>query len=58
MVQGQIWLQGRYERPNQATPTTRWKGVNGEQVRAIIERLVYVGVASDRIIDGLSHEEF
>ena len=32
------------------------EGVDGGQVRGIIERLVYVGVESDRIIDGLPDE--
>ena len=32
------------------------EGVSGEQVRGIIERLVYVGVESDRIISQLPEE--
>lgn len=37
---------------------TNWplEGKTGDEVRAILERLVYVGVESDKIIDGLPEE--
>lgn len=57
------WFKDRYgfrtdTRGKSGNTNYPLEGISGEQVRAIIERLVYVGVASDRIIDGLSHEEF
>lgn len=57
------WFKDRYgfradTRGKSGNTNYPLEGISGGQVRAIIERLVYVGVASDRIIDGLSHEEF
>ena len=50
------WFVNRYKhKVNKATGIVNWplEGASGEQVRDIIERLVYVGVESDRIISGL-----
>ena len=53
------WFVDRYAyKQNGTSGNTNYplEGHTGEQVRAIIERLVYVGVESDRIIDGLPEE--
>ena len=53
------WFVNRYAYKRDSTSgNTNYplEGYNGEQVQAIIERLVYVGVESDRIIDGLPEE--
>ena len=53
------WFANRYGySEDRATNITNYplKGATGEQVRGIIERLVYVGVESDRIINGLPDE--
>lgn len=53
------WFVDRYAyKRDGATGITNYplEGKFGEEVRAIIERLVYVGVESDRIIDGLPAE--
>lgn len=53
------WFVDRYgHTEDRTTNITNYPldGVNGDQVRGIIERLVYVGVGSDRIIDGLPTE--
>ncbi len=53
------WFVDRYKyRSNAESGITNYplEGVNGDMVRAIIERLVYVGIASDRIIDQLPEQ--
>ena len=50
------WFVDRYRHTTDKTTgivNYPLEGVSGEQVRRIIERLVYVGVESDRIIAGL-----
>lgn len=53
------WFSVAYTfKRDKASGIPNWplEGVNGEQVRAIIERLVYVGLESDKIIDNLPTE--
>ena len=53
------WFVNRYKyKVNKATGIANWplQGASGEHVRRIIERLVYVGVESDRVISGLPEE--
>ena len=53
------WFVNRYGySKDRATNITNYplKGTSGKQVRGIIERLVYVGVESDRIISQLPEE--
>ena len=53
------WFVNRYGySKDRATNITNYplKGISGKQVRGIIERLVYVGVESDRIISQLPEE--
>ena len=53
------WFVDRYKyTKDNTTGITNYplEGYTGEQVRAIIERLVYVGVESDRIISSLPEE--
>lgn len=50
------WFVDRYRyKEDRVTGITNYplEGVAGEEVRAIIERLVHVGIQSDKIIDGL-----
>ena len=53
------WFEGRYKfKTYKGSGNTNYplEDVRGEDVRAIIERLVYVGVKSDEIIGGLPKE--
>ena len=53
------WFVDRYVRKEYTEPgivNYPLEGKSGEEVRAIIERLVYVGVESDKIIAGLPDE--
>lgn len=53
------WFVDRYSfRPDKSSDITNWplESKSGDEVRAIIERLVYVGVKSDSIISALPEE--
>ena len=55
------WFVNRYGfSQDKETEITNYplENVNGDEVRAIIERLVYVGVESDRIMEEISKEPF
>ena len=55
------WFQNNYGfSTNGETGITNYplEGIKGEEVQAIIERLCYVGVRSDEIMEEISKEEF